>query len=99
MISSPNQMVATQLMRINPIGFELICPGLWLGEDRAAPTLTFRFEMSMHSEEIPYRWMKYLQTFKRTKYDREYTAIFDRIPLDRVIPDMLGLIFSLMPLK
>lgn len=69
----------------NIVGFELLkCPGFWLGLDSASATLDFRFEVVTHGSEGPNRWVTHLQGFKDTAYDREYTSIFDRLPLDSV---------------
>ena len=69
----------------NSLGFELKeCPGLWLGLDSASATLLLRFEVVHHGSEVPSRWMSRLNYFKDIKYDREYTSIFDRLPLDAV---------------
>jgi hypothetical protein len=62
------------------------CPGLWLGLERASATLTLQFGVVGHSAEVPNRWVTRLKAFKDTKYDREYTSIFDRLPLDQVVP-------------
>ena len=68
------------------VGFELSeCPGLWLGLERASATLNLRFEITSHSCEVPSIWVTHLQIFGETEYDREYTSIFDRLPLDKVV--------------
>ena len=67
------------------VGFELKgCPGMWLGLNRVSATLRLKFEIVDHGVDVPNRWTAQLQRFKETKYDREYTSIFDRLPLDTV---------------
>jgi hypothetical protein len=57
-----------------------------LGLDRASATLNLRFEITAHSCEIPNIWTTHLEIFSTTEYDREYTSIFDRLPLGKVPP-------------
>jgi len=57
---------------------------MWLGLNRVSATLRLKFEVTEHGVEVPKRWISRLQTFKETEYDREYTSIFDRLPLDVV---------------
>jgi hypothetical protein len=68
----------------------LNCPGFWLGLSRASAKLSLQFEIITHGSEVPNRWVTHLQNFKDTVYDREYTTIFDRLPLDSVFS--LGLL-------
>jgi hypothetical protein len=78
-------MVIKKSNLADDVGFELQgCPGMWLGLNRVSATLRLKFEIMDHGVEVPNRWISRLQAFKETEYDREYTSIFDRLPLDIV---------------